>query len=263
MFQKSFEDLKKQMAEAWSSFSIRLSESHTANLLTEKWRSLTPLQRKVLKTSVVFLISVGFLAFPVYYFSLSSMEWKEFETKRNLSLELLKTTRQSSLSVFRLNQNRLKKRVESVVKKYAQEDFKIKDKRSLFKKEEQIYKVHFDISLQLLNVRQLIQLGTELENLPQVRLDSLTVQENKQFPKHYHTNYQLSAFITQTERSGRFTPKKSPRLKKNRNRPSGSGKTSRKKTSKPLSHRNKSRRFQPSPIKQPKRANQMAPTEAL
>ena len=256
MFQKSFEDLKKQMAEVWQGFSIRLSESHTANLLTEKYRSLNPFQRKALKVCVGFLASAALLAFPVYYFSLSSAEWKEFETKRNLSLELLKTARQSSLSVFRLNQDMLKKRVEGAVKKYAAEGFNIKDKRSLFKKEEKIYKINFDISLQLLNARQLIQLGTELENLPQMRLDSLTVEESQQFPKHYNANYQLSAFVIQTKKGGRgFSSdrlRRRPGLKKGRlGAPS---KASRKKRAKPVS-----RQRPPAPLGRPKRAGRAAP----
>ena len=229
MFQKPFEDFKKQLADSWRAFSDRLTESHGFNLLRERYRSLKPSRRKLLKSFVVLLVITVCLAPSVYYFVLSSKELREFEVKRDLSLKLLKAGRQSGFSVFRLNQDRLKKRLETVVKKYAVEDFKIKDKRSLLKKGKGVYKIDFSFELHPLNVRQLTQLGAELENMPQVRLDSLSIKESDHFPKHYHTSYRLSAFVIRAKPGGGFS-RRAPRL--GPSRPAQGKKAVLKKTSK-------------------------------
>lgn len=223
-----FEELKNQLLESWKNLENRLLESNSFNHLKEKYQSLNIVQQKLIKYLVVFFIFISLAYLPLSYFFSSVFNWAEFKEKQKLSLELLKMRNKIHSSSLRYSQSQLKNRIERITEKYSNQDFKIKDKRSVFSKRESIYQIDFDVQLEHLNIKQAIQLGTELHTLSQVRLNSITLDENKEFPKHYDVEYKLSGFVPKKKsepltskrkrvpRKKKSTPlkKKTPKVKK-------------------------------------------------
>ena len=207
---KKFDDLKKQFSEKWKNFESRLLESNTFNLLKEKYQSLDILQKKLIKYLSVFFVLVILTYLPFSYFFSSSSHWRSFKEKQTISLGLLKVRNKMSYSVLRYSQNQLTNKIERIIEKYSTSDFELKHKKSLFQKEGSIYQINFDVHISHLNVKQVVKLGTELNSLSQVRLSSITVEENKKFPKHYDVAYKLSAFVS-TEQKQRISPRRKRR----------------------------------------------------
>ena len=221
---EKFEDLKKQFIENGKNFESRFLESHSFNILKEKYQSLNVGKQKLVKYLSIFFILAVLAYFPLSYFFSSAFSWREFKEKQSLSLEMLKMRGKISSSIFRYSQEQLKSKIEGIVKKYSSFDFKIEDQRALFPKGDSIDQIDFKVQLNHLNIKQAIKVGTEMNNLSQARLSSITMEESKKFPKHYDVTYKVSAFVLK-ERKKDFLPKKprpSPRFKntplKNKNR---------------------------------------------
>ena len=213
---KSFENLKKQLFEQWKTLESRFLESNTFNLLKEKYQSLDTLQQALIKYSFFFSVFVVLSCLPLFYFFSSASYWREFKEKQNLSLDLLKKRQKTSYSIFRHSQDQLKSKIEETVRKYSDSDFQLKDKIRILPEGASIYQVDFDIQLSHLNVRQAVKLGTELHNMSQARLSSITMNENKDFPMHYDVLYKVSAFTSKEKtRTLRFR-RKQPPLSKNK-----------------------------------------------
>ena len=210
---KGIEILKKQLSEKYKNLENRFLESNIFNLLKEKYQSLDILQQTLIKYLSVSFVLVAFAFLPLFYFFSSISYWSEFKKKQSLSLNLLKKRQKISHSVFLYSQNQLKNKIEGIVKKYSDSDFTLKDKRSSLQKIGEIYKIDFNIQLNHLNVRQAVKLGTELHNISQVRLSSITMNENKEFPLHYNTTYEISAFVPIEKIRKPFPKKQLPRSK--------------------------------------------------
>ncbi len=193
-------DLKKQLVEAWRSFESRLLESHSFNLLKERYQSLSLNRQRLIKYGFIVCAFVALAYLPLSYFSASVFSWREFKGKQNLSLELLRMRGKLSSSLFRHSQHQLKSKMERVIEKYSSVDFKIEDKKKLFSKKSSIYQIDFGVQLKHLNIKQAIKLGTELNHLPQSRLRSVVMEESKEFPKHYDVAYQVSSFASERGR---------------------------------------------------------------
>ena len=205
-----FKDLKKQLIENGKNFENRFLESHSFNILKEKYQSLNMGKQKLVKRLSIFFIFAVLAYFPLSYFFSSVFYWREFKEKQALSLDVLKMRAKVYSSIFRYSQDQLKSKISGIVTKYSSVDFKIEDKKALFSKGDSVGQIDFQIQLSHLNIKQAIKLGTELNNLSQARLSSITMEESKEYPKHYDVTYKVSAFISKEEKRG-FLPKKKPR----------------------------------------------------
>ena len=214
-----FKDLQKQLTALWKSVEIRILESHSFKLLKEKYQSLNIGRQKLIKLLSVLLLLAAFLYLPVSYFVSSSLYWSEFKEKQGLSLELLKMRNKISSSVFRNTKEQLQDKIRVTAEKYTTVDFQVKDKRKAFPKGDSVYQIDFDVQLNHLNIRQAVQLGTELHNLPQSRLSSIVLKESGEYPKHYDVDYKVSSFVSKTERR-KFLPEKRKRSPRKKKRPS-------------------------------------------
>ena len=212
-------DLKKQLIEVWKNFENRLSESHSFNLLKERYQSLNIGKQKLIKYCFVFFIFSVLVYFPLSYFFSSVLHWGEFKEKQTLSLDLLKMRNKISSSLFQFSQDHLKNKIERTVKKYSSFDFTVKDKRTVHPKGDSIYQVDFEIQLKHLNVKQAVKLGTELHNLSQSRLKSIIMEENKGFSKHYDVTYKVSSFVSKG-RKKEVLPKRRKHIPRIKQKPS-------------------------------------------
>ncbi|MCZ0932043.1 MAG: hypothetical protein OXJ52_02705 [Oligoflexia bacterium] len=192
---KLLKDFQKQGIELFKNFENRLSESNAFNVLKEKYQSLNRGQQKLIKYFLIFFIFVSVIYLPVSYLFSSMGTWSDFKQKYILSLELLKVRNKSS-SFFNLSEEDLKVKIDRVVEKYSAGDFKVVDKNKPFPKAKSIRQVDFSIDLKHLNIKQAVRLGAELNALPQMRLNAVSLEENAEYPKHYDITYQLEAFVS-------------------------------------------------------------------
>ena len=188
----------------------RLLESNSFNHLKEKYQSLDVKRQKLIKYLFVFFIFSALAYFPLSYFFSSVVSWQEFKEKRSLSLEILKMRNKISSSVFRYSQNQLKSKIQRIIDQYSNANFQIKDRRTMFQEGESIEQIDFDIQLKHINIKQAVRLGTELHHLDQARLSSITMEENKEFPKHYDVTYKISAFVLKNNTTDFSSKKKKP-----------------------------------------------------
>jgi len=212
-------DLKKQLVEAWKNFESRLSESHSFNLLKERYQSLNIRQQKLVRYFLVLFIFSALAYLPLSYFFSSVVYWGEFKEKQALSLDLLKMRNKIFPSFFQFSQEDLKNEIKRTVEKYSSFGFTVEDKRTLYSKRDSIYQIDFEVQLKHLNVKQAVKLGTELHNLSQSRLKSIVMEENKKYPKHYDVIYKVFSFVSEGKKA-EVLPKKRKRIPRIRKRAS-------------------------------------------
>ena len=213
-----FKNLKKAFLEEWKTFENRVFESHTFNILKEKYQSLSLFHQKLMK--YCFLLCLFFLLayLPVSYFLSSRAYWSDFQEQQELSIELAKMRNKISNSLFRLSRKELKSRIEDSIDKYSNEEFQIKEKKIPLP-DKSIYQVDFDIRVKHINIKQVFRLGTELSALSQSRLKFLTMEEDQKYPKHYNVVYALSSFFSK-EKPASLRKRQKPKQKRRRGKKS-------------------------------------------
>ena len=210
-------DLKKQLIEAWKNFENRLTESHSFNLLKERYQSLNIKQQKLIRYILALFIFSALAYLPLSYFFSSVIYWGEFKEKQTLSLDLLKMRSKVFSSFFRFSQGDLKNEIKRAVERYSSFDFTVKGKRTVYSKGDSIYQIDFEVQLKHLNVKQAVKLGTELHNLSQSRLKSIVMEENKEHPKRYDVTYRVFSFVSEGKKAEALPKKRKriPRIRKN------------------------------------------------
>ena len=216
MFPK-FKEIKKQALDIWKNLENKILESNKYNALKEKYQSLSLLYQKLIKYFLIGGLLIVFLSIPLFYFFSATVSWLEFKKKQELSWELLKVRRQNSkLKTGFTSDMQIKRSIEQVVKKYFSEDFNLQVEKT--KKEEFINKKHFKLKIPYLNIKQAVQLGTELHNLNFVRLDGVQFTENTEYPKHYDMEYKLSTFVLMQNQRPPIKEKRKKRRRRNTNK---------------------------------------------
>ena len=210
-----FIKLKKELAELYQKIENQILESDFFNVLKERYQSLTLLNQKLIKLFFIALLLVSVLYLPFYYLSSSTIAWFNLKKKHRLSVELLKAREKSSLSTMRDTEITLKNKIQEVTQKYSSESSTVtKESKKTSKSNSSIELIVFKVKAPYLNIRQAIQLGTELEAFPQVRLDELSFKESEDYKSHYDMTYQLSAFIIKRGSKLKRKPEKRQRIKK-------------------------------------------------
>ena len=215
----NFKEIKKQILELWKSLENKILESNKFNALKERYQSLSLLHQKLIKYSIVSFLLIAFLYLPVFYFFSSTALWLEFKSKQKLSWELLKVRQKSSQLNFQSrSENQVKMNLRQTARKYSPEDLNLQETAS--KKMDFIKRKQFKLQIPHLNIKQAVQLGAELHALNFVRLDGIQFKENKEYPKHYDIDYELSVFLLKEVKRIQEPRKKRVKRKTNRARPS-------------------------------------------
>ena len=188
------EILKKRLEQFWENFQDKLHESHLFNLLKEKYESLNITQQKAIKyiTGIALLLLV--LVMPLFYLTSSLSYWNEFKIKYQLSQRLLKLRTNPTAFHSTRSSASIKQAMEKLIKKYRAEGYSLKNK-SKGNRKSQVKTEVFEIKVNHLNIKQVIQLGTELNVLPSVRLESLQIRESAQYANHYDTIYEAHHYF--------------------------------------------------------------------
>ena len=188
------EILKKQLEQFWENLQNKLTESHLFNLLKEKYESLNIIQQKAIKyiTGIVLLLLI--LVMPLFYLTSSLSHWNEFKIKYQLSQRLLKLRTNPTAFHSTRSSASIKQAMERLIKKYRAEGYSLKSK-STGSRKSQVKTEVFEIKVDHLNIKQVIQLGTDLNVLPSVRLESLQIRESAQYANHYDTTYEAHHYL--------------------------------------------------------------------
>ena len=204
--------LKKQLEQFWENFQNKLNESHLFNLLKERYETLTAVQQKTVKyiTGTGLLLVVFII--PLLYFTSALSHWKEFKVKYQLSLRLLKLRTDPTPFQGARSSSALKQTMEGLVKKYRMESYSVRSKKGGDRKSPVKTEI-FEIKINHLNIKQVIQLGTDLNTLPSVRLEALQIVESAQYANHYDTIYEAHHyFMMRSSRPTRRPPPTKRRL---------------------------------------------------
>lgn len=215
MIIQQIKKIKKQVLEQWKNFENQLLESNHFNLLKEKYQSLSLSRQKIIKYGLLSFVVFLLLFSPLYYYFSSQFYWEEFKEQQHINLEMLKMREKSSSSTLVYSRSQLKNKIESITKKYTQTGGLVTDKKKSFGKSGKLDQIDFKVEVKHINIKQVIRLGTELNNLSQVRLTALTMEMNENYFNHYDSRYELSAFVLREGKSG-FQKKssKKPPLKR-------------------------------------------------
>lgn len=200
--------LKKKLGESLEDIQNQIASSHSFNLLKERYEALSIFHQKIIKYSLVgsVLVLVGF--FPIYYFFLSMGYWGDFKEKHLLSIKLLRT-RSHQAHHFEFSRRDFKKNLKEIVEKYQSQNYSIKDQAGL-SDNDQFKKVNYTVTVDHLNVRQVMKLGAELHHLPIAVVSSLSMTESSKYPKHYDVKFVVFSYFSKQSSSSK--PRKSDRL---------------------------------------------------
>ena len=206
------EKLRKETAERFQRMEHQLLESNYFNVLKERYQSLNSLKQKMIKYGLLFIVCICILYLPAYYLSASIASWLELKQKHKLSFSLLKARESSSASVMQRSESAVKNKINQVVQKYSSDTFTVSQEQQIFSQSSLIEHILFTVFAPHLNIRQAVQLGAELQKLPQIRLDELAFTENKEYKNHYDSYYKLSGFFL--KRGASLTDKDSNKKQK-------------------------------------------------
>ena len=195
--------LKKQLDQLWENFQDKLNESHLFNLLRERYESLNIVQQQTIKYITGASLLLLILVMPLFYLTSSFSYWNEFKVKYQLSQRLLKLRTNPTAFQSTRSPSAMKQTMEKLIKKYRPEGWSVKSNPGGNKKSPIKTEV-FEIKVNHLNIKQVIQLGTDLNTLPSVRLESLQIRESEQYANHYDTIYETHHYFM--ERLNRRPP---------------------------------------------------------
>ena len=195
-----FENLKKQILQRLEALENRIYESDVFNTLKEKFQALPPGKQHTLK-----YLGVGFCLFCVFsipsvYFFSSSKYLKDFQEKETLSFELLKRRSDSPSVLHQKSAAWVKNSVKNIVERYQKEEYSIVDKKDSGVKKSGLQHQEIKVSVKHLNIKQVVQLGENLNGLGAVRIRRLKVTENDLYKNHYDTDFSILFFPPATEK---------------------------------------------------------------
>ncbi len=197
----SFEDFKEQIQNTVKNQWDQFQESSLYIQVKERYENLSPIQQKITLWGCSALAILLVLSAPVSYYSESVTYVSEFEEKRQLVRDLLKTSREAQESPD-LSIPPTMEQLKSQV------DMQIQAARLI---PEQIISTQIipassrlipnnlsegalNISLAKLNLKQLIDLGYQLQSLnPSVKMLDLRIEANSRDPRYFDVTYKMTA----------------------------------------------------------------------
>ncbi len=92
----AFEDLQERLVSQAKATWEKIEESSLYNQIKDRFENLSPLMQKIVLSLIAVAIVFTILSFPLHFYSASDEYLAEFEKKRDLTRELLKTARDAT-----------------------------------------------------------------------------------------------------------------------------------------------------------------------
>ncbi len=203
------DDLKEQLVEKATQVWGQIQEHPSFTNIKEKYESLSPTGQKLSLLGVASLLLIMLLLVPLSYYSSASSNMEQFEAKKNLIRELfhlqhatselpplpLATTAQDLASQARAKLDGARLQAEQI-KSVLPFDHPIAGVNK------PINQNTIEVSLQKLNLTQIKDIGVSLQNLPNVKMISLSVEASQPaLPGIHYFNavYRLTNFSLPAE----------------------------------------------------------------
>lgn len=197
----NLDDLKEQIGgqlrQTWEKFE----ETSLYNQIRDRFENLNPVMQKLVLAGSVALVCLLFLSFPWGHYSSSSTQVEDFQSKRELIRDLLKTSKDAgaspsipvppSLEAARgqiEGQLRLSQLIPEQIKpiEFATESSKIISDKMI--------SGMLKISLAKLNLRQIVDIGYQIQNInPSLKMKDLIIEANAQDSKYFDVVYKVIA----------------------------------------------------------------------
>ena len=215
----AFEELKERIQTESKAQWEQFQQSSLYIQIKERYENLTPVMQKVTVVGLAIFFLYLFLSIPLGFYSQSSVYVTEFEDKRQLIRDLLKSSREAQESPDLA----IPPQVESLK---AQVDSQIQSSKLL---PEQILgsQVSMDkprmipgnlsqgvlkIDLKKLNVRQILDLGHQLQTVnTSVKMTDMIMQANPEDPRYFDVTYKLAVLAVPSQIEAAPEPAAPPR----------------------------------------------------
>ncbi len=189
------DNLKSHLRQGWS----RIEETSFYNQLKDRFENLSPTHQMLTMMGAGALMALMVISIPYSYYSQSTANISTYEAKRSLIRELLKVTRESSevpdLPVAPTAEI-LKSNVENQlsIAHLLPEQIKaieiISAETGLIPKN--LLESGLKISLAKLNLRQIVDLGYNIQNIsPSVKMNSLNISTNQEDSRYLDMEMRL------------------------------------------------------------------------
>ncbi len=197
----SFEDIKEQIQNTLKNQWEQFQESSLYIQVKERYENLTPAMQKLTLWGSAALAILIVLSLPISYYSESATYVSEFEEKRQLVRDLLKTSRESQESpdlAVPPSMEQLKSQVDAQIQSARLVPEQILGTQIIPASSKLIPNTLSEgtlkISLAKLNLKQLIDLGYQLQSLnPSVKMLDLQIEANRLDPRYFDVTYKMAA----------------------------------------------------------------------
>lgn len=203
----AFEDLRDNLREQARAIASRVQETSTWISLNEKYQGLSPVGQKASLVGGIFLAFLIVMAVPWMFYSDSQASMEEFESKRTVVRDLFRVTREAAsipppppAVTSGVLQNSAREALTAARLQPEQITVVTESPITVAGVPKTVDQAGILVSLSKLNLKQVIDVGNELQNLHQMaRMSGLEVKANTADPKYYDVIYKIVAFSAKPE----------------------------------------------------------------
>jgi len=196
----AFEDLRENLQSELKNQWEKFQESSLYIQIKERYENLTPVMQKLTLAGLSLILIYTVLSFPLGFFSQSSQSVSEFEDRRQLLRDLLKSSKEAQESPdFSVPppMESFKSQVEGEIKAARLLPEQVLDVslagNNLQLIPEQLSQGILQIHLGKLNLRQILDLGYKFQSLsPSVKMMDLSMEANEQDHRYYDVTYRMA-----------------------------------------------------------------------
>lgn len=197
----NFDDIKEKLLTEFANLQEKIKESSAYNQLKDKYDNLTPnIQRAVFYGSIAFIILI-FLYIPYSYYDSSTGYESTFKVRRQLIRDLLKVSKEVQEAPdlpMPPSADSLKTQIDSQLQAARILPEQISGVEQVFEKStliaDNLISYITKVSLTQLNLRQILDIGAQLESLsPSVKMKDLFIEPNQKDSRYFNVTYKLVA----------------------------------------------------------------------
>ncbi len=221
----NFDDIKEQLIERGKVLWDRIQDNSTFISLKDKYENLSPVGQKVATAGAVLFGLFIILYYPMSGFFASGTYIEEFQEKRQVIRDLLSTTRDASQVPFlpsTMNAQGVQDRVQQFLQGLNLLPTQIKGVSSLPASggmvPQKLIDSSVEVSLSQLNLRQIVDLGHQLQTISQtVKVKDLVMEANQKDGRYFDVVFKLVSLAVPTipepaaEPPGKKAPQRPPR----------------------------------------------------
>ncbi len=197
----AFEEIVENLKSSGNLLKEKITESSLFQSMQERYQNLNPLQQKLSLAGISLFFFFVILYFPLDHYLLSNENTEQFEAKRLLTKNLIKSHREvNNLSDFPVPQSseNMKSLIQGYLKEmnFLPEQIKYLNVTSGSSTLIPLHKIQYglELSLSKINVRQITNLGSKLQSIhPALKLKDLLITTNREDGRYQDGTFRLIA----------------------------------------------------------------------